>query len=434
MAEQASSQDFRVLGLKEGASRKEVKTAYREMAKRWHPDRFQGKAVSEQQRAEEIFKEISGAYRRISRGWTFSDNVAGGREEKKSEESSSAEERAASEEPTGERQGEPGPSQEEAAPSEEHPRREAQARFQGLQKSLQSLRVFIEKRRNLLGAALMLLLLIIALLPLFKTTTTHLPTGAEPARHAAPSVIVSGPEGTPSEEDESPRSEGENAPAAPRTISTPPPSAGWVEKDYNAGAAYFTMGSTQAAVVRVQGAPTRVRGQVWVYGLSEVQFRDGRVVRYDNFDGNLKVRMVPSAPSTGAADPHEFFTIGATMDEVLAVQGSPTRADSSRWGYGFSEVRFKDQRAVGFDNFFGNLKIKILPSPSYNPTERKEYFTTGSSQDEVLAVQGTPSSIQGNMWFYSLSNILFRDGRVQTVADASGALRFIPSDGAAKNK
>ncbi|MGD9505101.1 MAG: DnaJ domain-containing protein, partial [Syntrophobacteraceae bacterium] len=256
MAEQASSQDFRVLGLKEGASRKEVKTAYREMAKRWHPDRFQEKAVSEQQRAEEIFKEISGAYRRISRGWAFSDNAAEGCEEKKSEESPPAEERAAGEEPAGERQGEPEPSQEEAAPSEEHPRREVQARFQGLRKSLQSLRVFIERRRNLLGAALILLLLAIVLLPLFETTTTHLPTRVEPARHAAPSVIVSGPEGTPSEEDESPQGEGENAPAAPRTISTPSPNAGGGAKDYNAGAANITMGSTQAAVVRVQGAPT----------------------------------------------------------------------------------------------------------------------------------------------------------------------------------
>ncbi len=56
------------------------------------------------------------------------------------------------------------------------------------------------------------------------------------------------------------------------------------------------------------------------------------------------------------------------------------------------------------------------------------FFTVGSSADEVLAVQGTPVSIRGNMWFYDFSDVLFRDGRVGWVNDPGGRLRFVPKE------
>ena len=93
--------------------------------------------------------------------------------------------------------------------------------------------------------------------------------------------------------------------------------------------------------------------------------------------------------------------------------------------YGFSEVRFKSGSVEDYDNYFGNLKIRLLPSDFSDVKPRHDHFTIGSSQNEVLAVQGTPTSIQGNFWFYHLSNILFRDGKVQHVVDAAGNLRFV---------
>jgi hypothetical protein len=177
-------------------------------------------------------------------------------------------------------------------------------------------------------------------------------------------------------------------------------------------------------VVAIQGLPTKIRGQTWIYGVSEIQFKDAKVSRYNNFDGSLRVRLDPPTLPRGEIPP--FFTLGSTPNEVLLVQGTPTRIDVQSWFYGFSEIRFKNGRVANYDNYFGNLRVRILPSDSYRSTSPGDYFTVGSSTDEVLAVQGTPTSIQGNLWFYQLSNILFRDGRVRYVVNTGGNLRFAP--------
>lgn len=52
---------YETLGLQPGASLTEIKTAYRELAKTWHPDRFAGDAQRKQQ-AEEKIKAINVAY------------------------------------------------------------------------------------------------------------------------------------------------------------------------------------------------------------------------------------------------------------------------------------------------------------------------------------------------------------------------------------
>jgi DnaJ-class molecular chaperone len=52
---------YETLGIAEGASPDEIKSAYRKLAMQWHPDRNQGNAE-----AEEKFKEISGAYEVLS--------------------------------------------------------------------------------------------------------------------------------------------------------------------------------------------------------------------------------------------------------------------------------------------------------------------------------------------------------------------------------
>ena len=48
---------YEILGIAQGASEEEIKKAYKELAKQWHPDKHQGDKA-----AEEKFKEISGAY------------------------------------------------------------------------------------------------------------------------------------------------------------------------------------------------------------------------------------------------------------------------------------------------------------------------------------------------------------------------------------
>lgn len=53
---------FRVLGVANGASHAEIKTAFRALAKEWHPDLHQG---ARKVKAEEKFKQIQDAYQRL---------------------------------------------------------------------------------------------------------------------------------------------------------------------------------------------------------------------------------------------------------------------------------------------------------------------------------------------------------------------------------
>lgn len=54
---------YEILGLKPGASHKEVKQAYRKLVKVWHPDRFF--SLEEKQKAEERIKKINEAYNQL---------------------------------------------------------------------------------------------------------------------------------------------------------------------------------------------------------------------------------------------------------------------------------------------------------------------------------------------------------------------------------
>ncbi|MGI2907843.1 J domain-containing protein [Tolypothrix sp. VBCCA 56010] len=54
---------YEILGLKPGASHKEVKQAYRKLVKVWHPDSFL--SLQEKQKAEERIKKINEAYNQL---------------------------------------------------------------------------------------------------------------------------------------------------------------------------------------------------------------------------------------------------------------------------------------------------------------------------------------------------------------------------------
>lgn len=57
---------YRVLDLQPGASMAEIKTAWRDLAQVWHPDRFTGNERL-QKKAEETLKEINEAYHRLAK-------------------------------------------------------------------------------------------------------------------------------------------------------------------------------------------------------------------------------------------------------------------------------------------------------------------------------------------------------------------------------
>ena len=170
---------------------------------------------------------------------------------------------------------------------------------------------------------------------------------------------------------------------------------------------YFTLNSTKEEVLKVQGTPTRLDAYEWAYGLSTVQFRNDRVVSWTIYGVNpLRAKMIPSSAVSNAG----YFTVGSTKDEVLAVQGTPTKLDYYEWGYGLSTVQFRNDRVVSWTIYGVNpLRAKMIPSSAVS---NAGYFTVGSTKDEVLAVQGTPTKLDYYEWGYGLSTVQFRNDRV----------------------
>ena len=111
------------------------------------------------------------------------------------------------------------------------------------------------------------------------------------------------------------------------------------------------------------------------------------------------------------------FTVGSTKDEVLAVQGTPTSFSEDRWSYGLSAVDFQGGRVTTWDvSPYNSLRVKMVPDShsNANAARARGYFTVGSTKDEVLAVQGTPTSFSEAQWSYGLSTVDFQDDRVTT--------------------
>ena len=412
---QASSGDFQLLGLRFGAPPEEVKKAYKAFVKTWHPDLF-AQGSPKQQRAEERLKDVNAAYRRIRNDWEA--EVPESKPEPRS--------------PT------PPPERHQSKPATgtsgvpsaslswflkrgwEQVRTAVRAPFpktsQPSSKALRSWMVFL-LFLSLLGT---LIFMEPSPVPDHRSKPLHSPKRDTPPP-ALPDPVL--PEATaPSETPDQAPVTSQQIPDDRSPALDPEPAS--QERTF------FTLGSSKGEVLRIQGKPAKVYGQTWVYGLSDITFRDGRVWRYHNFDGTLRVQIVPSV-STQNRHNLDSFSLGATRDVVLQVQGTPTHIEGNKWSYGFSEVYFKDGIVVGFNNFFNNLKIAMRPSQGFQTTPAKGYFTVGSSRDEVLAVQGTPTVVQGNLWSYQLSDVLFVDGKVRTANDFSGILKYFHPDAVA---
>jgi hypothetical protein len=76
----------------------------------------------------------------------------------------------------------------------------------------------------------------------------------------------------------------------------------------------------------------------------------------------------------------------------------------------------------GYSNISRNLRVKLLPRAE-TFLKSPGYFTIGSTQDEVLAVQGTPTGIRGNTWHYDYSSVQFLNGTVKGYSDISKNLK-----------
>lgn len=66
---------YEVLEIKEGASEEEIKKAYRELVKKYHPDQYQNNPLSEL--AEEKLREINEAYEYLTKNPSFKRQPSG---------------------------------------------------------------------------------------------------------------------------------------------------------------------------------------------------------------------------------------------------------------------------------------------------------------------------------------------------------------------
>lgn len=186
---------------------------------------------------------------------------------------------------------------------------------------------------------------------------------------------------------------------------------------------YFTLDSSPDAVLAVQGTPTSVQGRRWRFESSYVDFADGKVESYYNASQNLHVRVDP-VTDVSLARARDYFTLGSTPDEVLAVNGTPTGIDGAQWSFDGSTIGFTEGRVDSYNNVSQNLHVQILPHGDSSAARQRGYFTLGSNQDDVLAVQGTPSSVHDNRWAYELSWVKFDNGKVESYSNLSGNLRL----------
>lgn len=63
---------YEILGVREGASKEEIKKAYRELAKKYHPDQYGANPLKDL--AEEKMREINEAYEYLMRNSSDSDS------------------------------------------------------------------------------------------------------------------------------------------------------------------------------------------------------------------------------------------------------------------------------------------------------------------------------------------------------------------------
>jgi hypothetical protein len=170
------------------------------------------------------------------------------------------------------------------------------------------------------------------------------------------------------------------------------------------GFSKFTVGSSKNDVLAIQGIPDRITNNSLHFGTSDVYFNEfGRVIGWSNRKPQLKVVLIPSTSTS-----NEYFTIGSSADEVIAIQGTPDVLTKNSYYYGTSEVFLENNRVTGWYNSQPKLKVQLLPSKAVT----QGHFSVGSTMDEVLSVQGTPDRVTTKSLHYGTSDVVFEQGRV----------------------
>jgi hypothetical protein len=110
---------------------------------------------------------------------------------------------------------------------------------------------------------------------------------------------------------------------------------------------YITAGMTKSQVTAVQGNPTEATEDKLTYGKSELYFSNDQLIgwKIDPISSPIPVKLWPGE----MIDPDlDVIAVGSTKYEVIKVEGTPTFFSENTFGYGKSEVYFKDNRVVSW--------------------------------------------------------------------------------------
>jgi hypothetical protein len=120
----------------------------------------------------------------------------------------------------------------------------------------------------------------------------------------------------------------------------------------------------------------------------------------------------PVRPEPAPRKLYPYVTIGSTKDEVLALQGPPTASSDGKLVYGRSELDLKDGSVIGWriDPVSDPIRVKLWPEHSVDTSQ--DCFTVGSTKDDVLVVQGTPTAFSTDKFEYGGSEVYFHNNRV----------------------
>jgi hypothetical protein len=122
-------------------------------------------------------------------------------------------------------------------------------------------------------------------------------------------------------------------------------------------------------------------------------------------------RREPGASRAETVRLQPYITAGLSKEEVIAVLGAPTSSTESKLAYGASELDFTNGKLSGWKiAASAPIHVKLWPDAPVDPT--LTYFKVGSTKNEVLVVQGTPSYFSANTFGYGGSMVYFENGRV----------------------
>lgn len=110
-------------------------------------------------------------------------------------------------------------------------------------------------------------------------------------------------------------------------------------------AANFTIGSSLGEVHAIQGIPTRIDGEIWYYGNARVFFKNGKVSHWVD---SLDRRLLAQSSDKIQEREMRYFDKGSTKAEVLTLQGIPLRETDEVWDYGLSRIYFYKGKVVGW--------------------------------------------------------------------------------------